>query len=195
MVVVPEWLGKETFFEDEVGVWVVDLGDGAFGTVITSVGFNVSSGSRQGKANQPIRYDSLAEFCIANERDCDEAGKAIARVVVGALCELNGVPPKRPRSVSTIKHERRGMPKAWHFQITRPVIVNFIEAARLYVRGERHGAFLQRLVRGHWQHYWIGSKGGERRAVLKHKEPYWQGDPEAPIALRAHVLQGSERRS
>lgn len=74
-----------------------------------------------------------------------------------------------------------------NFEIMRPALVDHRDAAREFVRTGKPGAFMQRLVRGHWQRYYTGPVG-QKRVVFRHKEPYWQGDQDAPIALREHVL-------
>ena len=194
MVEIPAFMAAELQFGDEVAALIAGLDDGQFGFYLVTCGFNPENRSRQAIANEGQKYTSLAKFCELNEASGEHAIRCMARVVVGALCELNSVPTSRPRTRAAIKHEVRGMPTAWRTRLTRPVSVDFREAARSYVRGEGNSVFLQRLVRGHWQHYWVGKRDGERRCVLKHKEPFWQGNPDAPIALRSHVLKGGEAK-
>lgn len=137
-------------------------------------------------------YFSLAQFCEATERASTPKLKALARVMVGALCEMN----KKPSGGASVgtppgPSKRDGLPRVWNFRITRPVQVGLLREAREFVRTGDPGPNLQRLVRGHWQRYHVGPRAQSKTTWI-HKEPYWHGNQDAPIALHQHVIGGAK---
>jgi hypothetical protein len=87
----------------------------------------------------------------------------------------------------------RGVPKAWTYKVTRPVVVDCREWLRSLSLGKtRKLMTVQIPVRGHWKNQRCGPGGTERKFI--HIEPYWRGPEDAPIAVRSHVLTGPRQK-
>ena len=143
-------------------------------------------------------WDELAEDVPESAVDEDSRGGlealcAAGRLVLGCVAELNGSGVTRGRtgSDSAPRREKRGIPKAWTFELRRDVNVDCREwvrtATRSHDKSERRLPSVQTLVRGHWK-----PKLSERLGRLVHVEPYWRGPEDAPIAVRSHVLDGAK---
>jgi len=125
--------------------------------------------------------------------------KLLGRLLVGLCLELDTLPAREriaagPLQPSRKKKSRRPKdtpPANWTFQVTRPVKVDVRDVVVSYVTGETHGKLsLQQCVRGHHKRQAYGPGFKDRKWI--HIEPYWRGDPDSPIALRAHELGSCE---
>lgn len=115
---------------------------------------------------------------------------------VGCLIELM-TSSSRTMRIARAKRdgvrEKRGLPRGWTFQLTRPVHVDcrdhvhaVLESAARGEKRPRKPPSVQCLVRGYWRRQHYGRGGALVR--LQHIEPYWKGNADAPIAVRSHVL-------
>lgn len=77
------------------------------------------------------------------------------------------------------------------FVLTRDVVVDCRDWLVNHLRpdGASRLVNVQSLVRGHWKRQPYGPQGAERKYI--HVEPYWRGPEDAPIAVRAHKLNGT----
>jgi len=151
------------------------------------------------------RKGSLADFAdIATEPE-SKVGRSAAswplssddwlrerlfgRLIVGVCIEMTKHRPtpdneafgKRPPS------RARGLPTSWTFRLTRPVELDARPAIKDWLGGKRGGKLtLQSMVHGHHKMQPCGAGRPERKWI--HIEPYWRGDPDAPIAQRPHKL-------
>lgn len=144
-------------------------------------------------------YPNLEKEFIYQAPETDEVrflarqNAMFGRLLVGTCIEMDRPNPivESNRGTSGSKGKRRGDPTNWTIKLTRPVRVDMRDAVRSYLRGERHGAMrTQHVVRGHHKRQVCGSGLQDRKWI--HVEPYWRGDPDAPIAVRAHKLDGME---
>jgi len=116
------------------------------------------------------------------------------RVFVGCVVELMSPAALKARNQAKRAGVRwkRGAPKSWTFQLSRPVKVDcrseVIAALERAAQGQPKGRApsVQTLVRGHWKRQACGVGRAARRYI--HVEPYWRGPEDAPIAVRSHVL-------
>lgn len=119
----------------------------------------------------------------------------IGRLIVGTCIEMDSphqITETNRRSGSHVKRDKRGEPTNWTIKLTRPVRADMRDAVRSYLSGERRGAMsTQHMVRGHHKQQTCGHGGAERKWI--HVEPYWRGDPDAPIAVRPHTVQRAAR--
>ncbi len=72
------------------------------------------------------------------------------------------------------------------FQLGKPIKLDCREAVREYVAGERRKLSVQVLVRGHFKTQHYGPKNVSIKVIWR--EPFWRGPEDAPIPVRAHVL-------
>ena len=111
--------------------------------------------------------------------------RLLGRVIVGVALEMSSVPIGTPGASGGGKKQRdTDLPRMWEFRITRAVTFDARPYVREYLSGNRGSLSMQRIVRGHWQRYHACDG-----LVWKHKEPYFQGDTDAPIAARRVKLQ------
>lgn len=157
---------------------------------------------------RPVHYTIptlkvLANFGPVARKDavCTEelarAFEVMARLTLGTLIELDQKQHKEaiargaPSSCSPSTPRKPGiLPSQWTFQLKRDVVVDVRSYVHDYVSHGKGALTVQRLVRGHQKRQPYGPKGSLRKWI--HIEPYWQGSPEAPIALRSHRV--GERR-
>lgn len=117
------------------------------------------------------------------------------RLAVGLLLTYN----YKPSEVSITEHTSKGkhVPGRKQREPNHRVVhisdraskhlgANALAEVRRYMSGaeetrQGHPLMVQVCVRGHYQHYWTGSREGERERVLKWKMPYWKGKVDAPI--------------
>lgn len=85
------------------------------------------------------------------------------------------------------------IPTALRFQVGRPVRIDASQHVRDFIEhgGRRSPVTVQSLVRGHWKNQPHGNDRALRKFI--HIEPYWRGPEDAPIAVRPHVLNASEK--
>jgi hypothetical protein len=82
-------------------------------------------------------------------------------------------------------------PELRTYRVGKPIQLDVRPALTSYVRGEiRNSPTVQFLVRGHWRDQACGPKLSKRKTIWI--EPFWKGDPEAPINVRAHVASDGE---
>lgn len=175
----------------EAGVFLT-RSSGAIAVAIVVVTWNRWARRHEPSVIFSATYKTLAQLCEKCETESDHVGQSVMRIMVGAFCELNSK-PDGDTSVGSPPgpSKRTGLPRVWNFKISRPVAVDCRQSAKEFVRTGKPGPFIQRLVRGHWQRYHVGPRGNQR-CVMKHKEPYWQGNEDAPIALHSHALSGAQ---
>lgn len=120
----------------------------------------------------------------------DRGGRLLGRLALGVCIELD---QPRYREQIALGPRRRSVrresdePKAWTFQLTRPVKVDCREWVTTYLNGNKGTSpSVQTLVRGHHKMQPHGPGKALRKWI--HIEPYWRGPEDAPIAVRAHVL-------
>lgn len=115
----------------------------------------------------------------------------LGKLMVGCCLELGG-----KTSIETTTSGRdsirtkRGLPEPWTYVLGRKVSVDARPAIAAYIRGNGISPTVQCLVRGHWKNQPCGPEAKERKFI--HVEPYWRGPEDAPIAVRPHVLGGSD---
>ena len=116
----------------------------------------------------------------------ERKARLVGRLIVGVALEMSSLPigPPPPSGGGTKKRDG-SLPRMWDFRVSRPVAFDARPYVRDYLRGDRRSLSLQRIVRGHWQRYHT-----REGLVWKHKEPYFQGDADAPIAAPSVVLGG-----
>lgn len=85
---------------------------------------------------------------------------------------------------------RKGPPASRHFQLTRPIVHDMRKAVVEYSKHGGKSPTVQCVVAGHWKMQPYGPGRAERKRIFI--EPYWRGPEDALIALRPHVLKGSE---
>jgi hypothetical protein len=84
---------------------------------------------------------------------------------------------------------KRGRPTAWVFQMTDDVNVDCREWVTSFMRGNKGTRpSLQTLVRGHHKRQAHGPSNTLRKWITV--EPYWRGPDDAPIAVKAHLIDG-----
>jgi len=154
------------------------------------------------------RRGGMTKVCFDNLESLADAGPMIAsqtnasaevvracemlcRLVLGTLIELDapaqkemvrqGPPPPKQKN----KREQP-TPRAWVFELRRDVKVDARAWVREYVAKGGKSPSVQVLVRGHHKRQPWG-KGRTMRKWI-HVEPYWRGDEDAPIAVRAHRM-------
>jgi hypothetical protein len=111
--------------------------------------------------------------------------RLLGRVIVGIALEMSSVPTGTPRASGGGKKKRDSdLPRTWEFRINRPVTFDARPHVREYLTGNRPSLSMQRIVRGHWQRY--HARDG---LIWKHKEPYFQGDADAPIVARSVIVR------
>ncbi len=77
-------------------------------------------------------------------------------------------------------------PRGIH-RLIREVKVDCRAAVAAYLSGERSKSpTVQTLVRGHYQRVAVGPGRTGRRWV--HREPFWRGPEDAPVAVHTHRL-------
>jgi hypothetical protein len=82
-------------------------------------------------------------------------------------------------------------PELRTYRVGKPIQLDVRPALTSYIRGEtRNSPTVQFLVRGHWRDQACGPKLSRRKTIWI--EPFWKGDPEAPINVRAHVANDGE---
>ena len=180
-------IGCDYFLDAEVAfalTSLADIADETERTLINSTGFD------DDPTNGLIQTDNAP--VIRAQR---EGAKMLQRFILGAILELS------KRSMKTIQgtgRERmlraqarqRGAPKAWVFQLSRPVLLDCVERVRQAASGRNGTAVtMQSFVAGHWKNQPHGPGSTERKFI--HIEPYWRGPEEAPIAVRPHILKGA----
>ncbi len=78
-------------------------------------------------------------------------------------------------------------PELRTYKVGKPIKLDVRPAIQGYLRGTlRSSPTVQFLVRGHWREQACGPKHSKHKTIWI--EPYWKGDPEAPINVRAHVI-------
>lgn len=114
---------------------------------------------------------------------------AARRLVLGSVLELGSVgqPPEGSATRASGARNRKGLePNAWTFKLSRDVVVDARPSLAEYLGGVGSPQRVQTLVRGHWQRYAVGL--GREQREWRHKEPYWKGPEDAPIAVRTHEI-------
>ncbi len=172
---IPAYYGREPSLVDwadldlEKGADNFSVQDG----VINGRGSWVSSGW----TSTPIGHESRVAVLVG-------------RLIVGLCIEFD-TPHLRDCIARGPKNQqgfnRRGEPTSWTFTLGRPTRADLTEAVRAYVGGSGTSGKLkiQHMVRGHRKRQVCGPDGTERQWI--HVEPYWRGDPDAPIAVRPHL--------
>lgn len=54
-------------------------------------------------------------------------------------------------------------------------------------KGTKHA--VRTYVAAHWQHYWTGPRGGERKRVYTLKKAYWKGASTLPVSTSSRVVK------
>lgn len=127
-------------------------------------------------------FEELAEH---DQRSLVLAG----RLVLGAAIELTASEHQERRTRGPgARARRKGLPKAWVFELRRDVRVDVRAPIRAFVEGRSGDSpTVQTLVRGHWEQQPHGP--GSQLRKLVHVEPYWRGPEAAPIGVRAHRMR------
>lgn len=117
--------------------------------------------------------------------------RMLARLVLGVAAELSSADNERGVRVAERKSRsnglgRDGLPKAWTFQLARPVRIDVRETVREYVERGGKSPTVQSLVRGHWKWQAHGKELQLRKWI--HVEPYWRGPEDAPIVVSPKSL-------
>lgn len=118
----------------------------------------------------------------------------VMRFVAGACLELanrgstsSGAPASR-----VLGWSRAGKPpKLWVTRLSRPVRVDVREYVRACSVGNRGSISVQYMRRGHWRNQAHGPGLLLRKFIPI--EPHWVGPEDAPIAVRPHILNASEK--
>lgn len=113
----------------------------------------------------------------------------LGRLILGVCIEMTRHRPS-PDNESYLcrsKGSGRGLPTSWVFRLTRPVKVDTRAAVKEWLGGQRGGKLsMQSMVHGHHKLQPCGPGNADRKWI--HVEPYWRGDPDAPIAVRPHEI-------
>ena len=121
------------------------------------------------------------------------------RIVANVVCALTE--PKHVRKVSPRSHEswakrpvvsaRGENLEARIFQLTTPVTIDLVPAVREYQMHPRRRKgwklMIQSTVKGHRKMQPCGPRHSQRQQIWI--EPYPRGHPNAPIAVRAHIIK------
>jgi hypothetical protein len=124
------------------------------------------------------------------------------RITASVICALTE--PKHVCQVSPRRHEawekRSVAPangenlEARIFQLTTPVTIDLIREVREYQMRTRHRKgwklMIQSVVGGHRKMQPYGPRHSQRKQIWI--EPYHRGHPNAPVAVRAHVIKDSK---
>lgn len=131
----------------------------------------------------------------SSHRENLEIGDIMRRAVVGVVLEM--MSPKSHRTTGLRTHAAgRGSMRPLAgvtTRLTRDVLVDCRDWVDAKLRGERaRGPVgVQTFVEGYWRNQPCGPKQSLRRLVQV--EPHWRGPADAPIAVRSHVLNASEK--
>jgi hypothetical protein len=113
--------------------------------------------------------------------------RLLGRLLLAICAEMDS-----PRGAQFIRNTprticmKRGEPKAWNFQLTRPIKLDVRKEVRAYLSGEGRQVTVQTFVRGHYKYQPCGVGGSQRKWI--HVAAYWRGPEDAPIAVRPHVV-------
>lgn len=148
-----------------------------------------------GKLTTVIRMEGFDDDLSLTPKAVDIGSKyqvLVDRLIIGCCLEMENGTSRSLSSITRKIKEKRGLPKAWVFKLTRSVKLDLRRHIYSYLNGthalERNPLSVQILVRGHhkMQRYGPGHSG--RKWI--HIEPYWRGPEDAPIAVRPHVVKG-----
>jgi hypothetical protein len=92
---------------------------------------------------------------------------------------------RRRQSSGNCRHSSQ--PITRNYQLGKPVIHDFREAVKKYMRGERRSPSMQGMVAGHHKMQPYGPRSSLRKLIWR--EPFWRGPEDAPIAIRTHVMK------
>lgn len=132
---------------------------------------------------------------LDEERD-DEAkrlARSLRRAFAGIVLEM--MSPKKHEAVGKPSKPIRKSDKptaSATVVLRREVVVDCRDWLEKHLRGDADAnrmLSVQTLVRGHWKRQPHGPNATERKYI--HVEPYWRGPEDAPIAVRSHILNGS----
>lgn len=127
-------------------------------------------------------------------QESDLRSDQMARSMLIACCMyLSGDPRERAERASeggitvrerkSKKRESDELPQYNEFELTSAIKINLHHTVRDYVRHGGKIPSVQTYVHGHWKRVAIGAGRAQRKLV--HIQPYWRGDPNAPISTRA----------
>lgn len=132
-----------------------------------------------------IRFDEPVPEAFGTQESLERMQRLIGRLICGIALEMSTTPSSPPRGngLGSSSREPGSLPKMWRHHLTRAVRTDARDHVRAYLSGTRGPLRLQHIVRGHWQRYHT-----REGTIWKHKEPYFQGDENAPIAARSYAL-------
>jgi hypothetical protein len=100
----------------------------------------------------------------------------------------------RKRSSKAIAKRGAMYPTTQQYVVGKPVRLDLRMRVKEFIakgEGSTGPMTIQTLVRGHWKNQRHGPAGKDRKFI--HIEPYWRGPEDAPIAVRPHIIGGSEQ--
>lgn len=126
-------------------------------------------------------------------QDSDKRSERMARAMLLACSMyLSGDPRERAERASeggitvrerkSKKRESDELPQYTEFELTSSIKLNLHHTVRDYVKHGGSISSVQTYVHGHWKRVAIGTGRAQRKLV--HIQPYWRGDPDAPISAR-----------
>ena len=127
-------------------------------------------------------------------QDSDMRSDQMARSMLIACCMyLSGDPRERAERASeggieirerkSKKREGDELPQYNEFELTSSIRINLHHTVRDYIAHGGKIPSVQTYVHGHWKRVAVGAGRAQRKLV--HIQPYWRGDPDAPISTRA----------
>jgi hypothetical protein len=170
---------------DVVGVWHPD-GEAVRHFVVLSRDSHAMLMGRLVFPLPELRDGSGGVFTSDDQAVLNRARDCMARLIISTELEMSD--PTRVKRPPPSKRPKNGTsaPSGVH-RLLREVRVDCREALAAYISGERGTSpSVQTLVRGHFQRVAVGAGRVGRRWV--HKEPYWRGPEDAPVAVHVHRL-------
>ncbi len=145
---------------------------------------------REDPKNDRIRYGAFdLELTKKDDRTIALLTKLVLNVCI-AMTDPDNVKPVGKHRKTAYEGPRRFSkePELRTYKVGKPITLDVRPAIQGYLLGTlRTSPTVQFLVRGHWRDQACGPGWSKHKTIWI--EPYWKGPEDAPINVRAHVIE------
>jgi hypothetical protein len=173
--------------------FVIDVPERLLGDDVTHVVVSVADGritlslvNDGGVVEDVVAHGVLS--ALQSIESASPRNEALVRIVLGSCVELTRLRESEPANASgdsVLKRNTSGQIQPCVYAFTRTVQLDRRKIIRDYVRGSGNSPTCWWITRGHEQRVHHGKGRAQIKTVFR--EPFRNGNPDGPMAVRAHA--------